>query len=129
MTTWRPSECTPDPAERALTAGFRYDAHVQLSDPDELGRVVDCFPFPAREGHHRYAIWCDSPAVADELVAAAVQSGEDLVTAEGRVVFWSCPRGATIASPFGKVLARRRYRTTTTNRNLATLAKLLAAAS
>lgn len=100
-----------------------------LSDPDELGRVVHSFPFPAHEDHHRYAIWCDNPAVADELVAAAGQAGDDLVTAEGRVVFWSCPRGATIASPFGKVLARRRYRTTTTNRNLATLEKLLTAAS
>lgn len=117
------AQLRPD-IEDALTATFGYQAHVLMSTPAELRIIIAAHPFPARQDRHRYVVLCNSTTVAAELLAAAEsaragststgESGDDLVAGGGRVVHWSTPKGSTLSTPFGKVLARQRFRTTTT---------------
>lgn len=117
--------------EEALTSTFSYEAHVQVLPRAELAAVVTGYPFPSAPDHHRYAILCATDRVAADLVdlaqTAAHEPGGDRerVAAGTSVVYWSCPKGATLGSPFGKILGQRRFRATTTNRNLNTLEKML----
>ncbi|WOP18189.1 DUF1697 domain-containing protein [Raineyella sp. LH-20] len=117
--------------EEALTSTFGYEAHVQVLPRAELAAVVAGYPFPAEPDHHRYAILCATDQVAADLVdlaqTAAHEPGGDRerVAAGTSVVYWSCPKGSTLSTPFSKVLGQRRFRATTTNRNLNTLEKML----
>ena len=117
--------------EEALTSTFSYEAHVLLLPRTELDAVVSGYPFPPSDDHHRYAVLCASDQVAADLVdlalTAAHESGGDTERVAGgtRVVYWSCPKGSTLTTPFAKVLGQRRFRATTTSRNLNTLEKML----
>ncbi|MEA5154009.1 DUF1697 domain-containing protein [Raineyella sp.] len=117
--------------EEALTSTFGYEAHVQLLSHAELAAIVGGYPFPSSPDHHRYAILCATDRVAADLVdlaqTAAHEPGGDRERVAGGtgVVYWSCPKGSTLATPFAKVLGQRRFRATTTNRNLNTLEKML----
>ena len=109
--------------ERALSDAFHYDAHVLVFRRSTLAAVVTGYPFAHDPGHHRYAVFCDSPATAADLAGAG---GAEEVSADGPVVYWRCPRGSTLATPFAKVLARRAYQAVTTTRNLNTVEKMVA---
>ena len=54
----------------------------------------------------------------DEHLSDPVQRGDG-------VVYWNPVKGTTVDTPFAKVLAKSRFKPTTTNRNLRTLTKLL----
>ncbi len=49
---------------------------------------------------------------------------ERVVAGEG-VIYWRCPVGSTLTTPFAAVLAHRRLRARTTTRNLTTLEKMV----
>lgn len=117
-----PATLTAD-VERALSDAFHYDAHVLVFRRSTLAAVVTGYPFAHDPGHHRYAVFCDSPATAADLAGAG---GAEEVSADGPVVYWRCPRGSTLATPFAKVLARRAYPAVTTTRNLNTVEKMVA---
>jgi len=110
--------------EQALSAAFAYDAHVLLYPRADLAAIVSGYPYADDPDHHRYAILCDSAERAADLAAQAVD--ED-VSASGSVVYWKCPKGSTLTTPFSKVLARRHYKAVTTTRNLSTIEKLVTA--
>ncbi|RYF59021.1 MAG: pyridoxamine 5-phosphate oxidase, partial [Comamonadaceae bacterium] len=42
------------------------------------------------------------------------------------VLYWQCPRGESLDTPVAKLLAKVRYKSSTTTRNLRTVEKLLA---
>lgn len=50
---------------------------------------------------------------------------ERLRRGEG-VLYWQCPRGESTDTPVAQLLAKVRYRSSTTTRNLRTVEKLLA---
>jgi uncharacterized protein (DUF1697 family) len=113
--------------EDGLRARFGYDARIVLTTADHVAAVVDAFPFPEREGRHAYVLFGSDPDVLDELLAAAAElpPADEQVAAGDRVVYWDCPKGSTLDTPFAKLVARSRGRATTTNRNLRTLRKLV----
>jgi uncharacterized protein (DUF1697 family) len=41
------------------------------------------------------------------------------------VLYWQCPRGESLDTPVAKLLAKTRYKSSTTTRNLRTVEKLL----
>ena len=41
------------------------------------------------------------------------------------VIYWNPVKGTTVDTPFGKLLSRKAYRSSTTNRNLRTLQKIV----
>ncbi len=112
--------------EAELSRCFGYDAHVLLFTYDSLAGIVAGCPFEASADHHRYVIFCADQAVVASLTAAAAEVGASSdVMAGNAVVYWLCPKGSTLTEGFSGVLAKARYRATTTNRNLNTLEKML----
>ena len=110
--------------EKALSTTFSYDAKVLVFAHDELAAIVAGYPFDEDSDHHRYAVLCDSAATANQLAAATVGDMEK-VSADGRTLYWRCPKGSTLDTPFSKFSAAKRFRELTTTRNLNTVEKML----
>ena len=113
--------------ERALGERFGYDAWIVLVPSAELDGIIGGYPFAEDPEHHAYVVFA---ADADALRAAlddAPEADHDAAErfAEGPgVVYWRCPRGSSTDTPFSKHIARARFKTTTTTRNINTLRKL-----
>ncbi|MCV7399519.1 DUF1697 domain-containing protein [Mycobacterium fragae] len=114
-------------AESTLRRRFGYDAWVLVYDLDTVRSIVDGYPFdPEVEGYQSYVTLVADPAVLDELAALADDAGADEKIARGAgVIYWQVPKGATLESTIGKTMGKKRYKSSTTTRNLRTLAKVL----
>lgn len=115
-------------AEAALREKFGYDAWVLVYDIDTVRAVVDAYPFePEVEGYQSYVTFVSDPRVLDEL--AALKAGPDEKISRradsAGVIYWQVPKGATLESTIGKTMGKPRYKSSTTTRNLRTLAKVL----
>ncbi|MFG1785099.1 DUF1697 domain-containing protein [Rhodococcus oryzae] len=114
--------------EACLRERFGYDAWIVLVDHQRLAAIVEGFPFEAdRDGWHPYVLLSSDPASLDDMLAAAqsLALGDEAVALGDGVLYWHVERGETLQSPFGKLSAKAKYKSTTTNRNLRTLRKLL----
>jgi uncharacterized protein (DUF1697 family) len=114
-------------AEATLRERFGYDAWVLAYDIDTVRAVVDGYPFePEVDGYQSYVTFVAEPAVLDELAALGDQAGPDEKISRGDgVVYWQVPKGNTLDSTIGKTMGKPRYKSSTTTRNLRTLAKVL----
>jgi uncharacterized protein (DUF1697 family) len=114
-------------AEAALRERFGYDAWVLAYGIDTLRAVVDAYPFePEVDGYQSYVTFVADPAVLDELAALGDQAGPDEKISRGDgVVYWQVPKGSTLDSTIGRTMGKPRYKSSTTTRNLRTLAKVL----
>jgi uncharacterized protein (DUF1697 family) len=115
--------------EAALRESFGYDAWIVLVTRDELERTVGAFPFDAaREGWHPYVLFGSDPAMLAELLDSArgLDETDDVVAPGDGVIYWHNRRAIGVKSAFSMFAAKSRYRSSTTNRNLRTLVKLLA---
>jgi uncharacterized protein (DUF1697 family) len=117
-------------AEATLRERFGYDAWVLVYDIDTVRAVVDGYPFEREvDGYQSYVTFVADKAVLNELTALAglgegAGSDEKLSRGEG-VVYWQVPKGSTLDSTIGKTMGKPRYKSSTTTRNLRTLAKVL----
>jgi uncharacterized protein (DUF1697 family) len=109
--------------EKGLGERFGYEAHVQVIERGRLERVVDAYPFGAAgEDSHDYVVFMER-GLEKDLAAEKVELGKDeRVEAGDGVVYWRVDKGSTLQSPFGKLLAKAKYRDFNTNRNLRTCA-------
>ncbi len=116
--------------EAMLRATFGYDAWIVLTDTAALERVVAGYPFEEEYDERQpYALFGSDPASLAELAGLGSSldpAVEQIAPGEG-VLYWEVQRGQTINSTFGKAASRAQYKSTTTNRNLRPLRKLLAA--
>jgi uncharacterized protein (DUF1697 family) len=114
-------------AEATLRQRFGYDAWVLAYDIDTVRAVVDGYPFePEVDGYQSYVTFVAEAAVLDELAALGDQAGPDEKISRGDgVVYWQVPKGSTLDSTIGKTMGKPRYKSSTTTRNLRTLAKVL----
>lgn len=114
-------------AEAALRERFGYDAWVLAYDIDTVRSISDGYPFEREvEGYQSYVTFVTDAAVLDELAALADQAGSDEKISRGvGVVYWQVPKGSTLDSTIGKTMGKPRYKSSTTTRNLRTLAKVL----
>ena len=112
--------------EDALRETFGYDAWIVLTTVDHLRAVIDGFPFHERDDRQPYVVLGSDPAVLDEIARAAgeLEADDERIERGDGVVYWDCPKGRTLDTPFAKLIAKARYKATTTNRNLRTLRKL-----
>jgi uncharacterized protein (DUF1697 family) len=112
-------------AEAALRDTFGYDAWVLAYDLPALRRIVEAYPFePDVRGHHSYVTFVSDPAILQELAGLVPQPGERIAPGAG-VIYWQVPKSTTLTSTIGKTMGRKRYKSSTTTRNLRTLEKLL----
>lgn len=114
-------------AEQALRERFGYDAWVLAYDAATVAAVSAAYPFEREvEGHHSYVTFVTDEQVLDELAALAADAGpeEKIERGEG-VVYWQVPKSATLDTTIGKTMGKKRYKSSTTTRNLRTLDKVL----
>lgn len=122
----------PRPLQARIEAGLRdtfgYDAWIVLTTAEHLDAVIAAYPFdPERDGHHPYVLFGSDPAVLDEIEEAAgsLPGADEQVARGDGVLYWECPKGSSTTTPVAKLVAKPRYKSTTTSRNLRTLRKLL----
>ena len=112
-------------AEATLRERFGYDAWVLVYDIDTVRAVVEAYPFePEVDGYQSYVTFVADKAVLDELAGLGERADEKISPGDG-VVYWQGPKGSTLDSTIGKTMGKPRYKSSTTTRNLRTLAKVL----
>lgn len=112
-------------AEAALREAFGYDAWVLAYDIDTVAAIADSYPFDREvPGQHSYVTFVSDPDVLDELAALPPGLDERIERGEG-VIYWQVPRSKSLGSSMGKTMGKKRYKSSTTTRNLRTLDKVL----
>jgi uncharacterized protein (DUF1697 family) len=112
--------------EAALRERFGYEAWVHVLTIDEIGRIVEAFPFDAhREGWHPYVIFLMGDEPRADLLALDLDPALERIADGDGVLYWTVERGHTLDSVVGKASSRARFTALTTTRNLRTLIKLL----
>jgi uncharacterized protein (DUF1697 family) len=114
-------------AEKALRDEFGYDAWVLAYDIDTLKAISDKYPFEREvEGRHSYVTFVTDSDVLDELAALVKDAGPDEKIKRGTgVIYWQVPNKGTLDTTIGKTMSKKRYKSSTTTRNLRTLDKVL----
>jgi uncharacterized protein (DUF1697 family) len=117
-------------AEKALRKSFGYDAWVLVYPINKVRAIVDGYPFePEVDGYQSYVTFVSDNDVLDELAALASEAGADEKIARGPksagVIYWQVPKNQTLDSTIGKTMGKKRYKSSTTTRNLRTLVKVL----
>jgi uncharacterized protein (DUF1697 family) len=114
--------------ESALSEAFGYEAWVVLVTRDTVVEAVAAYPFVDREGWHSYILFGSNQERLDELAAVAptLDPADEQVRPGVGVLYWQVRRAVGIKSPFSILAAKTRFKSTTTNRNLRTVTKILA---
>jgi uncharacterized protein (DUF1697 family) len=118
--------------ENALRKQFGYDAWVLVYPIKKVRAIVDGYPFePEADGYQSYVTFVSDTDVLDELAALADEAGADEKIKRGPrsvgVIYWQVPKNHTLDSTIGKTMGKKRYKSSTTTRNLRTLVKVLQA--
>ena len=114
--------------EAALRRDFHYDAWIVLRKQLQLAQIVSDYPFArADDADHPYVVFSSSQDVADELLKEGLNilSTVEALEAGAGVLYWRVPKGASLDTPFAKLLARAHYKPHLTTRNLRTVEKLV----
>ncbi|MFG1931079.1 DUF1697 domain-containing protein [Mycobacterium sp. NPDC048908] len=114
-------------AEKALRDAFGYDAWVLAYDVDTVAKISENYPFDRDvDGRHSYVTFVTDEQVLDELAGLAKQAGpeEKIKRGEG-VIYWQVPKTGTLDTTIGKTMGKKRYKSSTTTRNLRTVEKVL----
>lgn len=116
-------------AERALRDEFGYDAWVLVYELASLAQISSAYPFTREvDGQHSYVTFVSDDDVRRELSELSRDPGPGELIAPGDgVVYWQVPRSATLQSVMGRTMGRKRYKSSTTTRNLRTIDKVLRA--
>ena len=114
-------------AETALRDTFGYDAWVLAYPIDTIATISKNFPFEREvEGHHSYVTFVTDEKVLDELAALGKEAGDDEKIKRGKgVIYWQVPKTGTLDTTIGKIMGKKRYKSSTTTRNLRTIDKVL----
>ncbi|BEP53647.1 DUF1697 domain-containing protein [Variovorax sp. V118] len=114
--------------EKALRQCFGYEAWIVLLTQRQVADMAAGYPFERIDDtHHPYLVFGSDAAMLDEIMdkAGTVDAKvEQLVRGDG-VLYWQCPRGESLETPVAKLLAKTRYKSSTTTRNLRTVEKLI----
>jgi uncharacterized protein (DUF1697 family) len=114
-------------AEKALRDEFGYDAWVLVYDLDTVRSISQAYPFEREvDGHHSYVTFVSDPDVLAELAELAADPGpQERIAAGDGVVYWQVPRATSLKSTMGATMGKKRYKSSTTTRNLRTIDKVL----
>jgi uncharacterized protein (DUF1697 family) len=112
-------------AEAALRERFGYDAWVLAYDIDAVRAIDEAYPFEREvDGYQSYVTFVTDATVLDELAGLKAGPKEKIGRGKG-VIYWQVPKGSTLDSTIGQTMGKKRYKSSTTTRNLRTLAKVL----
>ncbi|HET9850035.1 MAG TPA: DUF1697 domain-containing protein [Candidatus Saccharimonadales bacterium] len=110
--------------EAKLADAFNYPAKAWVKPASEISQIVDSSPFSqAGKDYHQYVIFFEDGLEKD--FASEAGSLPEPVQAGQGVVYWQVLKGQTLKSPVAKLLAKAKYKSANTNRNINTLLKLI----
>lgn len=114
-------------AENALRDAFGYDAWVLAYDLKTVQKISEAFPFEREvDGYHSYVTFVTDSDVLDELADLGKDAGPDEKIERGAgVIYWQVPNKGTLDTTIGKTMGKKRYKSSTTTRNLRTVEKVL----
>lgn len=113
--------------EKGLSDTFKYEAYVLLYEFDVLSDIITRYPMERDEKHHAYVIFIDKPAIFEELktLAGGLVDEADLIKSGDQILYWKVPVGSSLDTPFSKISAKAKYKSSVTVRNLNTLEKMV----
>ncbi len=113
--------------EKGLSDTFKYEAYVLLYEFNVLPDIIAKYPMERDDTHHAYVIFIDKPAVFEELKTLAAGLGDeaDLIKPGDQILYWKVPIGSSLDTPFSKISAKAKHKSSVTVRNLNTLEKLV----
>lgn len=122
------SDATPSAlkssVEGCLRRTFGYEAWVVVLTAHQLTDIIRACPYPADDPQtHSYLTLSCDPFALDALEEAGREETE-LSRLSPEALAWLAPAGGTTESPFSKLCAKAKYKSTTTTRNLRTLVKV-----
>jgi uncharacterized protein (DUF1697 family) len=115
--------------EQALRKRFGYDAWIVLLTQKQVAAMAKAYPFERIDDErHPYIVFGSDAAMLDEVIekAGAVDPNVEQLKRGKGVLYWQCPRGESLETSVARLLAKTRYRSSTTTRNLRTVEKLIA---
>ncbi|WP_320535886.1 DUF1697 domain-containing protein [Pseudarthrobacter sp. IC2-21] len=117
--------------EKCLRETFGYDAWVVVLTAQRVAELVAACPYPEDDkATHTYITLSSDTARLDELDAAgAALEGSEQKRLGPEALAWLAPVGGTLDSPFSKISAKAKFKSSTTTRNLRTLIKVRDAAA
>jgi uncharacterized protein (DUF1697 family) len=113
--------------EKGLTETFKYDAYVLVYEYSILPEIIAQYPFELAETHHAYVIFVDKLTIFEELLKQSenIEEAKNIAIGANQVIFWKVLIGDTLGTPFAKLLAKTKYKSSVTTRNINTLQKML----
>ena len=113
--------------EKGLSKTFNYEAYVLLYKYETLNSIISKYPMQREEGQHAYVIFIENEITFEELKKVVEESGEEKnkINIGDKVIYWKVKKGQSFDTPFAKLLAKKKYKSTTTVRNLNTLEKMV----
>ncbi len=110
--------------EQKLTQTFHYEAFVLLSLHENLSGIIKNYPFEQSDTHHAYVIFVEKKNVLEELKILSEKMNEEITFGEN-CIYWKVEKGSTLHTTFAKTIAKAKYKSVTTMRNINTLEKIL----
>jgi uncharacterized protein (DUF1697 family) len=113
--------------EHGLSKTFNYEAYVLLYDFEVLRGIIAQYPLEKDEIHHAYVIFIENDIAFEELKTLATSAGKESerIKVGNQVLYWKVKRGESLDTPFSKILAKAKYKSSTTVRNINTLEKMV----
>ena len=113
--------------EKGLSEAFQYEAYVLLYAFGSLSSIIAHYPMERDETHHAYVVFIDKKAVFEELktLALGLVGESDCINFGDGVLYWKVPIGQSLDTPFSKTVAKTKYKSSVTVRNLNTLEKMV----
>jgi len=105
-----------------------YDAWIVLLTQKQVAAMAKAYPFERIDDErHPYIVFGSDAAMLDEVMekSGTVDADVEQLKRGKGVLYWQCPRGESLDTPVAKLLAKTRYRSSTTTRNLRTVEKLI----
>ena len=114
-------------SEQGLSKTFHYEAYVLVYTFDVLSEIITQYPMEKTEMHHAYIIFIDTDAVFEELKTLSTQQGEESTSIRlgNKLLYWKVKKGESTDTPFSKILAKAKYKSSVTVRNINTLEKMV----
>jgi uncharacterized protein (DUF1697 family) len=114
--------------EKGLSETFNYKAYVLLYAFDSLSEIINQYPFEKEENYHAYVLFVENEAIFKELEAISMTLETEsafIKAGSNQVLYWKVRDGETLHTPFAKITAKAKYKSTTTLRNINTLEKMI----
>lgn len=113
--------------EKAMSQYFNYDAFLFLKTEQEVAEIFERNPFKKDDNQHIYAFV--GSAGIEQILLEEFKNSIKIVNEKGEIAsgnfYWQVPKGDTLGSSFGKVLAKKALKNKMTSRNINTFEKIL----